>query len=334
MQQAQPDVRDGGWPGAASRGGAFRRLVGLLMAAGFVGAGGIGLLAAGLLASEPAYAQGGGWQTGVNPQPQPKGKSDAPAANASDVTLTARLTEDGQPIDQGLVWRVFEAAATPDGRSRPIGNSRDATLKLRLAPGEYIVIVAFGRAHLTRRLTVRAGLAVNDSFVLNAGGLRLAARLANGTPAPDNAVTYDIFSDERDRHGNRVRIMTGARPGLIVRLNAGLYQVVSTYGDANAIVRADVTVEAGKLTDVQVTHGAARVTFRLTTRSGGVAMADTEWSVTTREGRLVKTSVGALPSHVLAAGTYIVTARHGGHTYKGEFTVSQGDVTEVEVLME
>lgn len=300
-------------------------LIGLAMA---------GSIFAGVLAPHAVRAQGGSWQTGVNAQPAPRPKSESPPANSSEVTLTARLTEDGQPIDQGLVWRVFEAASGSDGRSKLVGNSREATLRLRLAPGEYIVVVAFGRAHLTRRLTVKPGLTVSDSFVLNAGGLRLAARLANGTAAPDNAVTYDIYSDERDRHGNRVRVMTGARPGLIVRLNAGLYQVVSVYGDANAVVRADVTVEAGKLTDVQVTHAAARVTFRLTTRSGGVAMADTEWSVTTREGRLVKTSVGALPSHVLAAGTYIVTARHGGHTYKGEFTVNQGDVTEVEVLME
>lgn len=293
-----------------------------------------GSIAAGIVAPGAAHAQGSGWQTGVNPQPPPRPKGESPPASTSEVTLTARLTEDGQPIDQGLVWRVFEAASGSDGRSKLVGNARDATLRLRLAPGDYIVIVAFGRAHLTRRLTVKPGLAVSDSFVLNAGGLRLAARFANGTPAPDNAVAYDIYSDERDRHGNRVRVMTGARPGLIVRLNAGLYQVVSVYGDANAVVRADVTVEAGKLTDVQVTHAAARVTFRLTTRSGGVALADTEWSVTTREGRLVKTSVGALPSHVLAAGTYIVTARHNGQTYKGEFTVKQGDVTEVEVLME
>ena len=50
-------------------------------------------------------------------------------------------------------------------------------------------------------------------------------------------------------------------PGLLahelVRLNAGIYRIVSTYGDANATVEADVTVEAGKLSEASVTHSAA-----------------------------------------------------------------------------
>ena len=78
-------------------------------------------------------------------------------------------------------------------------------------------------------------------------------------------MSYDIFSGETDQQGNRTKVMSGARPGLIVRLNAGIYHIVSTYGDANATVRADINVEAGKLTEATVSHTGARVTFKLVT---------------------------------------------------------------------
>ena len=79
--------------------------------------------------------------------------------------------------------------------------------------------------------------------------------------------------------------MSGVKPGLVMRLNAGIYNVVGTYGDANAIARADVTVEAGKLTEATLTHAAAKVTFKLVARPGGDAIADTQWNVANAAGR-------------------------------------------------
>ena len=85
------------------------------------------------------------------------------------------------------------------------------------------------------------------------------------------------------------------KPDVVIRLNAGIYRIVSTYGDANAQVEADVTVEAGKLSEATVSHSAARVTFKLVAREGGEALPDTQWTVQTADGEVVKRSVGALP---------------------------------------
>ncbi|MCK9912438.1 hypothetical protein MXD81_25005, partial [Microbacteriaceae bacterium K1510] len=82
------------------------------------------------------------------------------------------------------------------------------------------------------------------------------------------------------------------------------YRIVSRYGDANAKVEADVTVEAGKLTEATISHSAARVTFKLVTRIGGEALPDTQWTVQTPDGQMVLQSIGALPTHILAPGTY------------------------------
>ena len=72
--------------------------------------------------------------------------------------------------------------------------------------------------------------------------------------------------------------------------------------------------------------------FSLVTRAGGEALPDTHWSLQAANGDTVKESVGALPSHLLAPGTYTVTAKSGGQLYKREFAVKAGETVTVEVL--
>lgn len=248
------------------------------------------------------------------------------------VTLTALLTEDGQGIEQGLVWRVFHSKPGLDGKPRIISTHREASPVLRLEPGEYIVNVAYGRAHLTRRVTISKDRGSQERFVLNAGGLRLTSALVNGEHLNERAVTYDIFSDERDQYGQRQLVMSGVKPGIVIRLNAGIYYVVSTYGDANAVARADVTVEAGKLTEAQLSHAAAKVTFKLVARPGGDAIADTQWSLATPQGEVVKESIGALPTHIIAPGSYTLSARNAGDVFQRTFTVQSGQTAQIEVV--
>jgi hypothetical protein len=258
---------------------------------------------------------------------------DAKAGGVGQVTLSAMLTEDGQSIEQGVIWRVYRDIAGPDGKARLVSTYREASPTLRLDAGDYFVNIALGRANLTRKITVIGDRNTQERFVLNAGGLRLVAVLVNGDAANERSVSYDVFSDERDQYGQRMKLMTGLRPGVVVRLNAGIYSIVSTYGDANAVARSDVTVEAGKLTEVRLSHVAASVTLKLVARSGGDAIADTHWSLATSAGEAVKESVGALPTHILAPGTYTVSARHAGQVYQREFTIRAGDFAQVEVVM-
>jgi hypothetical protein len=260
--------------------------------------------------------------------PRSEARPAAAGSGPGPVQLQALLTEDGQSIEQGLVWHVFRDRPGPDGKPKLVTRNREASPLLRLEPGDYVVSVAFGRAHLTRKISVPAEGGTQERFVLNAGGLRLHAVLGSGEPIPERGIAYELFSDERQRSP----VMSGVRPGVIVRLNAGAYSIVGTYGDANATARADVTVEAGKLTEVTLTHAAAKVTFKLVSRAGGDALADTQWSLANAQGAAVKESVGALPTHILAPGTYTVSARNGGELYQRVFTVRSGQTAQVEVV--
>lgn len=269
-------------------------------------------------------------QQGATPNTTVIQREGDPTAQPN-ISLVALLTADGQQIDQGLVWRIYEGPASRDGKARLINESRDATPTIKLTPGDYTINAAFGRANITRHITVKPDAPATEKFVLNAGGLRVNA-LINDKPAPSGAVTYKILSDDRDQFNNRTAVMNNAKPGLVMRLNAGIYHIVSTYGDANARVEADVTVEAGKLTEATVTHAAGRATFRLVTREGGEALPDTHWTIVAPGGEVIKESVGALPMHTLAPGSYAVKAKWSGVTYARTFDVSDGQTTTVEVM--
>ncbi len=266
--------------------------------------------------------------------PRSTGDKDAQGSETAQVHLVALLTADGQRIDQGLVWRVFREKADADGKTKLVNTYRDASPVVKLRPGDYVINAAFGRAHLTRKVTVQPGGAepAVEQFVLNAGGLRVTA-LIGGKPAQAGSVSYSIYSD-RDQSDSRKLVMSGAKPALVMRLNAGIYHVVSTYGDANATVSSDVTVEAGKLTEATIAHAAAKATFKLVARAGGEALPDTQWSIQTPQGEPVKESIGALPSHILAPGTYTVVAKWQGKAFRREFTLTDGEMTQVEVVIQ
>lgn len=271
------------------------------------------------------------------PQSTTAAKTDAPKVAQSTtpipVTLTALLTDAGPKIESGLVWRIFDAKPNKAGKYQLVSTHREATPTAALPPGDYLVNAAYGLSNLTKKITVQSGKSLEENFALNAGGLRLGAVLANGAAVPPNSVRYDIYADEADQFGNRQRVMADAKPGLIIRLNAGAYHIVSVYGDANAMVRADVTVEPGKLTEATINHTAAKVTFKLVLQPGGEALADTKWNILTPGGDVVKESAGALPTHILAAGSYTVLARYNGKNYTRDFTLDPGDVKQVEVVI-
>jgi hypothetical protein len=270
--------------------------------------------------------------TTVVPRTAPETKQGPGTGGGGQLSLVALLTQDGQSIDQGLVWRVYRDRPGPDGKPRLVSTHREASPQIRLEPGEYVVNVAFGRANLTRKIMVSSDRAVQERFVLNAGGLRLISQIAGGEALGERGVIYDIYSDERDQYGQRTKVMSAARPGIVLRLNAGIYNIVGTYGDANAVVRADVTVEAGKLTEATLLHAAAKVTFKLVARAGGDAIADTQWTISNAQGETVKESVGALPTHIFAPGAYTVSARNAGEVFQRQFAVQTGEAVQVEVM--
>lgn len=245
--------------------------------------------------------------------------------------LEARLTEDGPPIPDGVTWRVFSEAEGPDGRLPLIAEASGGTVSLSLAPGDYFLHAAFGRAGATQRVTV-SPRNLRETVVLNAGGLKLHALIGKEVPLTGPELRFDIFAGDGDASGERTLVVPEARPDQIIRLNSGTYHVVCRYGDTNAIVRADIEVKAGQLTDATLYQQAARITLKLVSDRGGEALANTAWTVIAPGGETVFSSVGAFPSVILAAGDYTAVAKHDGQTYQSPFKVEDALNRDIEVL--
>ncbi len=252
-----------------------------------------------------------------------------PAGPTRDFSLAARLTENGPTISNGLTWRVFGTRPGADGKLPLVGEAEGGVVDIPLAAGDYFVHAAYGRAGVTKQVIV-PGPTSGETLVLDAGGLRFDATLPDGTPLPTELVNFDVYLAADG--GGGLPVLTGVKSGEIVSLNAGTYQIVSRYGDANAQVSADMTVEAGKLTEAIMYHQAARLTLKLVNVHGGEALANTKWSVITPGGDDVFESVGAFPTVVLAAGDYVAIAQHEQQIFESPFTVTPDLEQDVEVL--
>lgn len=268
------------------------------------------------------------------PKADDKKKATATAPEVLPVgslNLSATMTEDGNPIESGMIWRVFNAVPEADGKLKLAAKASGGSTNILLAPGEYLVHAAFGRAGATKRVVVSDQL-VEEKLVMDAGGLALNATESTGKAIPGFKLKFSIYEADPAEDGERRLILGDIAPDTVVRLNSGAYHIVSTYGSVNAIMRTDVRVEAGVITQATVQHRAAEVVLKLVSEKGGEALADTAWSVFTESGELLFESVGAYAPVVLAEGTYSAVAKHRERIFERIIEIKSGQNGEVEVL--
>jgi hypothetical protein len=257
-----------------------------------------------------------------------------PVKRSKMVHLEAKLAEGGKPMKYGLSWRIFSPIPGPDGKLPMLASSEGGSTSFDLDPGDYFVHVAFGRAGATKKLKISATEdPPSQTLVLDAGGMVLNAVSGNDVRIPPDELSFEIYSSEVKEDGERGLIMDHVKPNEVVRLNAGTYHVVSDYGKVNATIRADIKIEAGRLTQAVIQHRAAKITLKLVSQAGGEAIADTAWSILTASGDSVAESVGAFPVVVLAEGKYTAVARHKNNIYQRDFTVQSGRNQDVEVML-
>jgi hypothetical protein len=254
----------------------------------------------------------------------------AAAPGQAVLALTARFGKDLPQISNGLVWRVFSDRPDETGNFKLIREDRGATPNIVLPPGNYVVHVAFGLVSAVRPVTLKTETD-RESFVLPAGGLRIEGRVGT-SKIPQNQISFAIYKGSQFEVGERASLVPNVAAGDVALLPEGTYYIISNYGDANSVVRSDIRVQAGKLTDVIITHRAAVITLKLVSDRGGEALANTAWSVITPGGDVIKESIGAFPRVVLSEGEYRAIAKNEGKVYERAFNVVNGVDGEVEVV--
>ena len=246
------------------------------------------------------------------------------------LSLSARYGKDLPPITNGLVWRVFPDRPDEAGTFKLIREDHGATPNIVLPPGNYVVHVAIGLVSAVRAVTLKAETD-RESFVLPAGGLRIEGRVGT-SKIPQNQISFSIYKGSQFEVGERAPLVPNVAATDVVLLPEGTYYIISNYGDANSVVRSDIRVQAGKLTDVTVSHRAAVITLKLVSDQGGEALANTAWSVITPGGDVIKESIGAFPRVVLSEGEYRAIAKNEGKVFERSFNVVNGVDGEVEVV--
>ena len=272
----------------------------------------------------------------LQPAPPPNAAAPAPPvmpamvpAGQVALALSAHFGKDAPTIGGGLTWRVYNSKPEPGGTYKLVKEDKTPSPTLVLPPGDYIVHVGFGLATSVKPVKL-SGPAVKEEFDLPAGGLRMEGKVGD-VRVPAGQISFDVYKGSQFEAGDRRPIAEHVMTGEVVVVPEGGYYIVSNYGDANSVVRSDIRVGAGKLTDITVTHRAAAITLKLVGEKGGEALANTAWSVLTPGGDVIKESIGAFPRVILAEGEYRAIARNEGRVYEREFTVVTGVDGDVEV---
>jgi hypothetical protein len=264
--------------------------------------------------------------------PPPVAAPAAPAVPSGQVALnlSARFGRDPPAITGGLLWRIYNEKPDPNGAFKLVREDRTAAPVVMLPVGSYIVHVTFGLANAVRRVQLRNEL-VREVFELAAGGARFEGRVGDAR-IPPGQIHFDIYKGSQFDTGEKRPIAENVPATDVVLLPEGLYHVVSNYGDGNAVMRSDLRIQPGKLTDTTIVHRAAKITLKLVGEKGGEALANTAWSVLTPGGDVIKESIGAFPIVILAEGDYVAIARNEGKVYNREFKVEAGFDREIEVV--
>ena len=253
------------------------------------------------------------------------------ASGQVPLAVTARFGPNMPAITGGLHWRIYPDKPDPGGGFRLLKEEKSAAPVFNLPPGNYVVYAGFGLASATKVVELRAGQPLREVFEISAGGLRLEGKVGD-IRIPHGQISFDLFRGSQFEPGDKRPIVQAAQSGDVILAPEGTYHIVSNYGDANATVRSDIRIQAGKLIDAIVTHRAAVITLKLVNQVGGEARANTQWSVLTPGGDVVKEAIGAFPRVILAEGDYRAIARNDDKTYERGFKVITGVDGEVEVL--
>jgi hypothetical protein len=228
------------------------------------------------------------------------------------LSLSARLTTLSTNLAKDVTWAVRDA----NGELQFEETRTEASRKL--LPGDYIVEAQYGAVAVRQVVTLVPGNSVAINFVLNAGGLRVLPRL-KGIEAPDLVAHTRVYATSGLSQGQL--IAHSQNPGELMKLPAGPYRIETRFGEGNAVAVADVKINPGKLSALEVSlhAGIARLSFV------GAPDATVDWTIKPETGPAVAKFNGIEHHIALKPGTYVAEARVDGETLSASFTINEGE---------
>lgn len=242
------------------------------------------------------------------------------------VSLSVVMEEGGPPVSQNVSWEVF-GEADAEGNRKQAAYSYQAKPVLNLAAGKYLVEVKVGNAKGSATVEIEAGKTLEKIITLGAGRVKLSALAADGQPPIAKDVSWEIFG-QADAEGQRAKAAYSYEAQPTLSLPAGNYTAEIKWGGTT--VRKDISVAAGKLTEISVVLHAGTLSATAHMAAGADPAPDNlSWEVfgePNAEGNraTVGYSYDAQPKFRLPAGKYLITVKRGAVMVKQEAEVVAG----------
>jgi len=247
------------------------------------------------------------------------------------LSLQALLKEGGEPIESSVSWEI-QGPPNSEGKRRQVGYSYDAQPKMRLAPGEYLVVARRGSARVEKAITF-SDQAQTLSLIFGAGNLKMSAVLVEGADPTKGGLSWEVQS-EPDAEGNRKKITYSYddQPGWT--LPVGSYLVTVRKSSASASIQ--IQIKAGELTTGRIVMGSGILAPQMVMSSGmeahtGLGLSWDVFGEANAEGERPKItySYDAQPSWTIPTGSYTVTVSRGSATASQDIEITSGKKTEI-----
>ena len=251
--------------------------------------------------------------------------------------FTALLSAGGQPLDRGMRWDVYEGEAGIDGKRKRVIGNYEARPNFKLKPGAYKVVAKHGNAASSLDLIVASETEARvHEIVLNAGRLVLEGALAEGMPALQKGLRWDVYQAEKNIDGKRQRVNGNYDRRPVFTLPAGRYHVVGKHG--NAQVGTDVEIKPGQREELSLVFNAGLAVMSAKFADSGPAVKrGMRWDVYAAEKdisgkrRRINGNYDTSPTFILPEGRYHVVAKRGNAVRSSELQVTAGKRSELNI---
>ncbi len=248
-------------------------------------------------------------------------------------TLTARLGPTSPVLTkrESGMWQIFEP---PDfeGNVKKVAVLHAAKSKVSLAAGRYLLRVAYGDASREVDLVVVDGGPSEGTVVLDAGQVKLSARLGADSPVLEKRQSgMWRVREPPDFEGVSRKVATHHEATSVATLNSGTYVLQVNYGDASKTT--ELTIAAGEQALREVVIGAGQLKLQAHHGDEGKMLqkrASGMWRIRKPpdfEGRQIDVAVHheAQPVVTINAGTYDVTVKVGEVTRTRSVSLAEGE---------
>jgi len=248
--------------------------------------------------------------------------------------LVARLASNSPPLETNIKWEIYNFLKSSDGNRSQILTSEVAQPTLPLSPGKYIVRAVFGVSSTAKVITISPAQITDATFILNTGGIRVKPLLIAGEPPAGKMPQQWIYLSPAPGSSSSPQLVaTADDPNEIHQLTAGTYELISKFGTANAVVKTNVTISPGLLTEVEISHKAGIVQFKLFKKwRGGEELTGVNWKLFDDEGNEIARDLAAASGEIIAPGRYKVTALYNDNTYTKMFNIRPGRKKLIQVV--